>query len=421
MRNKLFTILIIGITLRLVLSFSTFHSDVQPFDFAGKVISQGNILNFYDYLWKLPEDSRILKVYPRNLFNYPPAVYFFLGGASRLTTWMVDPTIHNNFILNFPSTLGNIQLNLLLLLLKIPYLPFDIVCAYLLMALFKEEKKKIWVFTIWMLNPISLFATYMMGTFDIIPAFFGLLCLYMVVRKAGKLNSSNLLAESVVLGLGGAFKIFPLLFLVPLAALKKGWIDRIKIVGVGLMTYLLTILPFIGSKGFRTTALLAGQITKSLYAQIPISGGESIILFIVFVIFFYVAFLVKQSPPENLWRRFFVMMLIFFIFTHYHPQYFLWITPFLIIDIVKSNFKNWLPLGLSIFSFLGLLTFFDPGLSVWLFSPLFPALYHLPGIWQLLGLNPDINLLRSIFHTIFVGAAFYYLYSNFPNNSNNKA
>jgi hypothetical protein len=329
---------------------------------------------------------------------------------------MVDPVIHANFFLNFTSTLGNWQLNLLLLLLKLPYFAFDIAIAYLLMALFKTERQKILAFVFWIFNPVSLYATYMMGQFDVIPTFFTILCLYLVVKNSAKIESRNLLLEAFLLGVGGAFKIFPLMFLVPLAALKKNWLDRLKIVAVGIGTYVLSVLPFIASKGFRQTALLAGQTTKSLYAQIPISGGESIILFVVAMVFFYLLILVRRNPPENLWKGIFAVLLIFFIFTHYHPQWFLWITPFLIIDLVR-NPKHWLPVALSLVSFVGLVSFFDPGLSVWLFSPIFPNLYGIGGVWQLSRLSTDILQFRSVLQTLFVGVALYYLYRLFPRES----
>ncbi len=412
MKRTILIILSVGVIIRLLLSFSTYHSDVAPFDFAGKVIAGGNIVNFYDYLWDLPKDHPYLKVYPRDLFNYPPLVYFFLGGVSRLTTWVVNPEIHNNFILNFPSTLGSVQLNLLLLLLKLPYFVFDIATAYLLMSFFTDKKKKIWAFGLWMFNPVNLYATYMLGQFDIIPTFLVVAALCLALKN-------KIMPSAVLLGLGAAFKIFPILFIIPLCLLKKDWWGRIKVVTIAAMTYAITAFPFIFSRGFRATAMLASQTTKSFYAQIPISGGESIILFLAVVIFFYLLFFNRKSLAENLWTRFFLMLLAFFIFTHYHPQWFLWLMPFLIIDLVISNFKNWLACATSLISYFVLITFFDPGLSVWLFSPVNPALYGLPGIWQLMGVSPDINILRSVFQTVFVGAALFYIYLHFPREEKN--
>ncbi|MDP3918079.1 MAG: glycosyltransferase family 87 protein [Candidatus Woesebacteria bacterium] len=404
MQKTISTLLILGIILRLFLSFNTYHSDIVPFDFAGKIIKNGNITNFYDYLWDLPEDNPYLKVYPRNLFNYPPLPYFFLGGASLLTTWMVDQTVHDNFVLNFSSTLGNTQLNLLLLLLKLPYFFFDIGIAYLLMGFFKNETQKKWVFALWMFNPVNLYATYMVGQFDIIPTFLSVLALYFAIKK------NNLLPSAILLGLGAAFKIFPLLFIVPLVLIKSDWWGRIKILVTASLTYLVFAFPFIMSTGFRKTAMLAGQTTKSFYAQIPISGGESVILFLAVIIFFYILFMYKKTLVEDLWKRFFVMILIFFIFTHFHPQWFLWTMPFFVIELVSSKLKHWPLFVMLLITFIGMITFFDTGLSIGLFSAINPALYNLPPVWNLLGLNLDINVSRSILQTVFVGISAYYIY-----------
>lgn len=409
MRKFIAIVLIIGLILRVLLSATTYHSDVVPFDFAGKVIAGGSITNFYDYLWDLPDDSPILKVYPRNLFNYPPLPYFFLGGVSLLTTWMVDPQIHDNFVFDFRSTLGNVNLNILLLLLKLPYFVFDIGIAFILMKLFREEKQKKLVFLLWMFNPVNLYATYMIGQFDIIPTFLSVLALYFAVNK------KKLYLASVLLGLGAGFKIFPLLFIIPLALVDDNLWNRIRIIALGVITYFVSAFPFILSAGFRRTAMLAGQTTKSFYAQIPISGGESVILFLAAITFFYIVSFYNKNKPENLWQRFFAVILIFFVFTHFHPQWFLWTMPFFVIELAYSRMKHWLLSVGLILVYLGMVSFYDPGLSIWLFSPISPILYGLPGIWQQLGLNIDINIARSLLHTTFVGISMYYIYRYFPN------
>lgn len=415
MKKNIILILVIGILLRLGLAFSTFHSDVQPFYFAGSVIAKGNVFNFYDYLGNLPAGDPILKIYPPNLFNYPPLVYFFLGPISYLVSLPFSRELMNGFIFDLPNQLGNLQLNFLLLILKLPYFVFDLGIAALIFKFFKEPKNKLFAFALWMFNPINLYATYMMGQFDVIPTFLTVLALYFAVKR------EKFFLAAVFLGLGASFKIFPFLFLVPLALMKDKrslpydgkWMDRIKIVGLGALTYVATILPFINSSGFRATALVAGQTTKSMYAALPISGGESIIFFPFLILFFYLVFLFKKGDLKNLWSRFFIVILIFFVFTHYHPQWFLWVTPFIIFDLVKSGLKHWPLVVLSFVSWLGLVTLYDPGLSVWLFSPIAPYLYGQKGLW----IPSDLNIARSYLQTIFVSVATYYIYYYFPKES----
>lgn len=408
MKKLITLILIVGIVIRIFLSMTTYHADVGALGFAGKIISQGNVSNFYDYLGNLPKESPYLKVYPTNLFIYPPPIYFIDGLFAKLTNWSVGSKFVDNFTLDFTSTLGDLRLNIYLLLLKLPYFIFDITAAFILMFFFKEEKKKIWAFSFWIFNPINLYATYMMGQFDIIPTFFVILALYTAMKK------ERIYLAAIFLGLGMSFKLYPLLFIFPLALLKNKWLDRIKVCVLGLVPYLLSILPFIASKGFRSSALIAGQTTKSLYAAIPISGGESIILYMAAIIFVYIVFLFSENKIENLWHKFFIILSLFFIFTHYHPQWFIWITPFVIIDLIESGLKKWPIALLAFISWVGLLTFFDAGLTTSIFAPLAPPLWVLPGIWQMLGVNIDINIARSYLQTIFAAAGMFYIYNYFP-------
>ncbi len=393
------------------MAFSTYHSDIQAFYFTGEVVAKGNILNFYDYLMRLPATDPILKVYPTNLFNYPPLVYFFLSLISYLTSFLFSSSFFHSLIFNLPSLFGNLQLNLFLLFFKVPYLFFDLGIAFILYKFFKNPKNKLLAFTLWIFNPINLYATYMMGQFDIIPTFLSVLALYLAIKK------ERLFLAALSLGLGASFKVFPFLFLVPVALMKDKWLDRLKIIGIGTLTYIATILPFINSHGFRATALVAGQTTKSLYATLPISGGESIIFFPFFVLLFYLICFFKKASLEDLWKRLFIFILLFFIFTHTHPQWLLWLTPFLVLDLVKSKFNHWPLVLLILFSWLGLVTFFDPGLSVWLFAPISPNLYGLPGLWDSFGSKIDINFARSVLQTIFVSVASYYIYYYFPKTS----
>lgn len=404
MGRKFWWVLIIGVLLRLILAASSYHSDIAALDFAGRVMASGHILNFYDFLSSLPKNDPILKIYPPSLFNYPPAIYFFFVGPSLLAS-LTGQSVNSLFIFDVQKVLGNFQLNLHLLLLKLPYLIFDLPIAFLLMRFFDSPRKKFLAFTFWLLNPVNLYVTYLVGQFDIIPTFFVVAAL--TLRK-------RLFWSAILLGIGASFKIYPLFLLIFLALLAGSFTKRLLIILLGVLPYFLTFLPFLPSPGFRSTALLANQTLKSLYAQIPLSGGESIILFPAFLILFYLIFLYQKTNLKFLWQRFFLILLLFFIFTHYHPQWFLWLTPFFILDLIQSNFKNTLPQLLSLLSFIGLLFFFDPGLTTRLFSPVFPVLYDSPSLWGLLRPSIDPNFIRSVLQTLFVGGALYLIYYYFP-------
>lgn len=414
LKKPLIFILLVGIFIRLFLSATTFHTDIQHFDLAGYVLGKGNLSNFYDYTYSLSQDDQLLKNYPVALFNYPPAVYFSLGVFNWMLTNLTDRNFHNNFLFDFQNTLGDLRLYLHLILLKIPYLPFDVVSAYLLYNLFASRRDRVLAFTLWIFNPWVLYSTYMMGQFDIIPTTFVVAALYVVTKK-GDIDKKVFLAATL-LGIGASFKIYPLLLLPPLAFLLHTWPKKILAILLGILVYLATILPFIGSLGFRTTALVANQMFKSLYAQIPISGGESIILFLAFVGFFYLIYL-YQTEASNLWQRFFIILLLFFIFTHYHPQWFLWLTPFLIIELIHSNFKHAFLLLVMAITFLGSVSLFEQSLSIGLFTPLNPRLYSGPSLWQLFNINIDVNFFRSLLQTLFVSVAGYFIYYYFPKKS----
>lgn len=415
MKKAIGIILAIGIAVRIFLSLSTYHADVAALGFAGKVISEGNVANFYDYLANLPPDDIYLKVYPKDLLIYPPPIYFVHSLVSFLSTSIFGSPFIDQFITNFSSTLGDMRLNIYLLLLKLPYFFFDIAAAFLIMKIFSDNKKKVWSFALWIFNPVTLYATYMMGQFDIIPTFFVIAALVSAVK------SKKIYLAAIFLGIGMSFKIYPFLFLIPLALTQERWIERIKVMVVGILPYLLLVFPYIFSVGFRSSALIAGLTTKSMYAAVPVSGGESIIIYLAAVLFFYIIFLFSENSLENLWQKFLIILVLFFTFTHYHPQWFTWITPFIIFDLVKSNFKR-LPVALIVLvSWLGLVTFFDAGLTTRIFAPLAPGLWNLPDFWQVMGINFDVNLARSYLQTIFAACGLYYIYYYFPKKGNSAS
>lgn len=404
MPKLVWIVLSLGVIVRLFVAAFTFHPDFRPFQYTGSVVASGNILNLYDYP-KRELDPRISQII---LLNYPPAIYLYYGLYTFVTVNLAHLTLVSDYLIEQPDYFTSLLFSLHLLLIKSAYLFFDIPCAFLLAKLFDDKKQKIMVFALWIFNPINLFATYMMGQFDVIAVFCTIYSLVLVKQK-------KLLWAALILGFGIAFKIYPLYLLFPVILLAKPWLDRLKITVLGLSPYLFSILPYLSSPGYRENALLANQSLKSLYAQINISGGEAILLFPAILIFFYIWL---YYHPLDLWKSQLIILIIFFIFTHTHPQWLLWLTPFIIISLIKSRFQEGLLVLGILVSWFCLLFLFDQSLTLGLFAPIWPNLYNGLSIWQFLKISPDTTFLRSIFQSLFVGLGAYLIYLKLLANRN---
>lgn len=405
MAKNIWWILLLSLSIKLIISAITFHPDIRHFDLAGQIVVSGNILNLYDFAVQSSSELAILN--RSNILNYPPAIYLFSGLFGLIFSYFIGQIFIIEFLRDTYSTLGSLQLSLHLLFLKLPYLIFDLAIGLILMRFFHETKDKILSFGLWMFNPANIYSTYIIGQFDIIPVFF--VCLALLFSKL-----AQSFRAALALGFGIAFKIFPLFLLLPLAFSQDKWKNKLVIISLGFVPYLFFALPFLVSPGFRTQALLANQTDKGFYAQILVSGGESIFLFPALYIFLLLIFYFQGVNIKTIWQKFLLALLPFFIFTHFHAQWFLWLTPLLIIDLVYLKLKHAILTLVLTGCWFASLFFFEPSLTIGIFSPLWPPLYNLSSLWEILGFNININFARSVIQTIFAGVSIYFLYSYFP-------
>jgi hypothetical protein len=281
----------------------------------------------------------------------------------------------------------------------------DLGAAYLLSSLFdkKNQKKKAFIF--WIFNPITLYATFMMGQLDILPVFFVLLSMYFAKEKKYFWSMASL-------GVGGSYKLYPLLFLFP-AALFFGekLITRIKLLLVGIAPFLAISLPFLTSAAYRAM-VFSPKSQKMLFMKFSVSGAEALYPFVVVLIFLY--FLAYYKHKGALLRHYYLAILLLILsVTHYHPQWFLWVTPFLIIEMVKRNFSNWLEVLILFAGWLFITLTFEPSLSIGLFSPLNPSLSHARGLGDILAGYTDIFQIKSLVRSVFAGTSLFLVNSIF--------
>lgn len=402
-----FKIGLLGLVLRLVMMPITAHSDIWALGFGQYFFTQKKVFNIYDYLYHLPLSDELVKNYGTNFYTYPPLAYFTLGLFGLILRPLADPGFGQWLVSNFSKIYSNPQVFRSLFLLKLPYLVFDLGTAFLLTSFFKEEKKKKAAFLLWVFNPLALYTSFMVGQFDIIPVFLIVLSLYFALKNKKAW-------AAIVLGVGGALKMFPLFFLPPLILiLGQTFKEKMKLAFLGVAPYFLSIAPFLGSIAFRQVVLFSSQSQKMLFMILPLSGAEGIFVFAFFYFLICFAAAYFKRDRENFWFYPLMILLLFFSVTHYHPQWFLWLTPFLILELVTNNFAHkWLQLTL-LSCFLVLAFFFEPSLHLGLFVPLNPSLANLSGgLEEVVSRFYDPFQLKSLVRSLFAAAAVFLIYLN---------
>lgn len=391
-----------GVLLRLVLMPVTLHPDLWGHSFTAYFFAQEGIFNIYEHLANLPaEHPLVTNMGVTDIFIYPPLTYFTLG----IFRVLVSPLSDSNFIPWLWSNMGSVYeypgLYWHLFLFKLPYLFVDLGAAYFFANLFNKPKRKKLAFALWMFNPLTLYATFMMGQLDILPTFFVILALYFVKKDKNQL-------ALVSLGIGGAYKMYPLL-LVPLAAfvLAEQFWPRVRLILIGFLPFVLSILPFLGSGAFRSMVLFSPKSQKMLFMTLHLTAAEVIYPFVFLMVILYI--LAYFSPKRfSLYSLFLAGLLLIFSLSHFHPQWFLWASPLLIWFLVRYAFYMWELVIILFISWLVLTFLFEPSLSYGLFNPLIPSLSSgLPLENILLAGHIDISMFKSLIRSIFAASSAY--------------
>ncbi|MBU1126877.1 hypothetical protein KKF11_00855 [Patescibacteria group bacterium] len=392
-------VLLLALFVRFLLMPFIFHPDIKSHHFHFYFLSQG-VFNIYEFL-----ASNVQNLPYTDTFNYPPLVYFVFGAVQ----FLLKPFLGGGFIGWIfdwgPGRLANPEIFRYLFILKIPYLILDIVTAFLLTCFFKEKKQKQKIFLFWLFNPVVLYSIYGLASFDILPSLFVLWSVFLVLKKRPMLGG-------LILGLAAAFKTYPLLLLPFLAIFgAKDTKTRLKIFILGLVPYFLTCLPFLGSTPFRESVLLSGLSQRLFLAAIPIGFGENLIIFVAaltFLFFLALRFASSLSHPEEKIIPFFLaVLLLVFGLSHFHPQWIVWILPFLTILLVKkpSLFFAQVVFYLSFLAVVFLLN--DRAQLFGLLTPINLDFSEMPSIFEILRDKKIIDpfLVQSLFHSLLAGTA----------------
>lgn len=319
--NSIYKWLLIGLLIRFIFMPIALHMDLlYVYGRASLVVYKGipqlmgQVFITYFHAFFLWIFKPLMPYFP-DVLNYHPGQVISWRLFSKFVT---DPNVFRT-----------------LFLLKVPYLIFDLGCAFLILAIFRDRRKGVFAFKFWMINPVVIFAAYIFARYETIPVFFILLSLYYARNNCPNRSLFSL-------GLATVARLYPMILL-PffIIILGKNLPQRLKLVFWGFLPLGLIILL---SKTFGQTSELAtlAQSAQGLFLlKMGFSLGflyDKIFIFVALYAFLllYVFFNTDHSFT-SLWKSSFIVMLFFYATSFFHPQYFTWLIPFLVLQIVEDR------------------------------------------------------------------------------------
>ena len=350
---------VIAFLLRIGLAVTTYHSDIGAFALAGKyIVGEGKVLSFYDAVTIKGDQGELKLLGHQTIFNYQPLAYLIPS---------VTYLPFRSLVINTADKVININWNWLhqrniywpLLVYKLPMILADLAIVFLLPKLFEDKRKKILAQILWLFNPLAIYVSSMMGQVDVIIALFLLLSLINLKNKRNFKSVIWVALSALIKPIG--------LILIPIIAInefqkKNNWFDMIKIGFLGFLVYGAAVMVYIWSPAYRYFALFADQIGKSTFAGIAVASGTIIPWFFIFYIFGLFLFWKKKINSETILG---ISLLTSLIFTHFHPQWLVWLMPWMIYESIKKE-ELIFYFGM-IMAWLGILFYFDSTLHLDMF------------------------------------------------------
>lgn len=295
-----------------------------------------------------------------------------------------------------------------LFLFKIPYLIFDLSCAFLLLAIFLERKKGLAAFKFWMLNPVVIFAAFIFSRYEPMAIFFILLSLYYA--------KNNLAARSLFsLGIAVIIRLYPLILL-PffIIILGKGLRQRLKLVFWGLLPLGIMIVLSKLFYGVSEVESLAKFQHINYLMSLQLSLGVAYdVIFIFFggytLLFLYTYFSANHSFT-HLWKVNLILLFFFFATCFFHPHYFMWLIPFLTLQVVED--KRFVGLfAIQILCWIVYTFQWKEALAGYLFAPLNLSYFmSLRSPFEIINQYYSASNLIGIFRSIFSATCFWMIY-----------
>jgi len=222
----------------------------------------------------------------------------------------------------------------ILFLLKSPYLVFDFACAFLLLHILPDRKKGLLAFIFWMVNPVSIYVVYIFGRYETLHLFFILLSLYFIKKNRFSL-------ALLILGIAVTIRIYPVMLVLPFAIiLGRNFAKKVWLGFLGFVPWIISQIPNVITK----SRLEFGIAAESPFSGIPFGlrwdllHFDAIYVFVVgYALVVLYSYYASDRSFQSLRRTGLALLLVFFALNYFHPQWFMWIAPLLVLELVEDR------------------------------------------------------------------------------------
>lgn len=303
---------------------------------------------------------------------------------------------------------------------------FYIAIAYLLYKIILEIKMDKntakWVVFLFISSPVAIFSQFIFGQYDSIGLFFIVLALYMLFKK-------RYYSFSIVCSVAITFKMFALFAFIPLLLLfEKRVIHIVKHGLIAISGYVITSLLFIGSKGYSDAMKFSGAIASSLFSTgIPTAMGTISLFTVAMIAICIFAYKTEAKDDKEFYAyAIYISLAVYasmFAFTTWHPQWLLYMIPFLSLAVVlntKTNSSLILRSALSV-GYIGSTVLCFPNnvdsnlIQLSIFHDML-AEKDIPSLWDLFNFGGMLG--NNAFYSLFAGSIIVLLVMYFPVKKN---
>lgn len=294
-------------------------------------------------------------------------------------------------------------------LLKLPYLFFDIGCAVVMFRLGATIKQSRWLMIFWWLNPLTIYAIYIIGRHESITIFFILLSLLLLRQK-------HFSWGFVILGLAIALRYYPL-FLLPffIFSLPATLRRRLSWAVMGLGPWLLVNLYLLLAAGRAELTPLLNYSNETSLLSLRLYIGEWDWIYLMPLAYFLLLLhrlYNAQRDPQSLEQHGLMAMLLMLGLTPMAqaPHYWVWMVPFMGLYLVQEKRDLWLHAAqiglLLVVGWVG-----NRAVAGYLFAAIAPDFFwSLPGPAELIRSVAPVEMVFSLAQTGLTAISLWMIY-----------